>query len=176
MKSLRRTAICAALLVAGVDGGAAAAAAKTQDKDYLTSIEADKIREAESPNERIALFLNFAEDRLKKVQYELEHPSQTRHIEMLNSLLNAYVGCVDDAADLIQLGIEKQQNVRKGIDLMAARTKDFLVILQKISTDAPDAEYYKDTLNDAVEGTQDASKEAEAAKKNVAPAPVRRKK
>lgn len=88
-------------------------------KDYLSGVEADKIREAETPNERITLFLNFADDRLKKLQYELEHPSQANHAEMVNSLLNAYVGCVDDAADLIQLGIEKQQNIRKGIDLMA---------------------------------------------------------
>jgi hypothetical protein len=150
-------------------------AAQTQ-KDYLSGVEADKIREAETPNERITLFLTFADDRLKKLQYELEHPSQANHAEMINSLLNAYVGCVDDAADLIQLGIEKQQNIRKGIDLMASRTKEFLVILQKIPTDAPDAEYYKDNLDDAMEGTRDASKEAEAAKKNVAPPPVRRKK
>jgi hypothetical protein len=145
-------------------------------KDYLSSIEADKIRDAESPDERIKLFLSFADDRLKKLQYELEHPSPTRHAEMLNSLLNAYVGCVDDAADLIQLGIEKQQNIRKGIDLMAARTKEYLVILQKIPTDSPDADMYKDNLEDAKEGTQDASKEAEAAKRKVAPPPVRRKK
>jgi hypothetical protein len=59
---------------------------------------------------------------------------------------------------------------------MASRTKDFLVILQKIPTDASGAEFYKDNLDDAVEGTRDASKEAEAAKKNVAPPPVRRKK
>jgi hypothetical protein len=149
--------------------------AQTQ-KDYLSGVEADKIREAETPNERITLFLAFADDRLKKLQYELEHPSQTNHAEMINSLLNAYVGCVDDAADLIQLGIEKQQNVRKGIDLMASRTKDFLAFLQKIPTDAADAELYKDNLDDAMEGTRDASKEAEAAKKNVAPPPVRRKK
>jgi hypothetical protein len=154
---------------------AARGAAQTQ-KDYLSGVEADKIREAETPNERITLFLTFADDRLKKLQYELEHPSQANHAEMINSLLNAYVGCVDDAADLIQLGIEKQQNIRKGIDLMASRTKEFLVILQKIPTDAPDAEYYKDNLDDAMEGTRDASKEAEAAKKNVAPPPVRRKK
>ena len=152
------------------------AEAQTQQKDYLSGVEADKIREAETPNERITLFLTFADDRLKKLQYELEHPSQTNHMEMINSLLNAYVGCVDDAADLIQLGIEKQQNIRKGIDLMAARTKDFLVILQKIPTDTPDAELYKENLDDAMEGTRDASKEAEAAKKNVAPPPVRRKK
>ncbi len=151
------------------------AGAQTQ-KDYLSSIEADKIREAETPNQRITLFLSFADDRIKKLQYELEHPSENRHVEMVNSLLNAYVGCVDDAADLIQLGMEKQQNIRKGIDLMASRTKDFLAILQKIPTDAPGAELYKDNLDDAMEGTQDAAKEADAAKKNVAPPPVRRKK
>src|SRR5260370_42274729 len=100
-----------------------------QEKDYLSAVEADKIRDAETSNERIRLFLSFAEDRLKKFQYELEHPSSNRHAEMLNALLNAYIGCVDDASDLIQLGIEKQENIRKGIDLMASRTKAFLPIL-----------------------------------------------
>jgi hypothetical protein len=152
-----------------------ARAGQAPQKDYLSAIEADKIRDAETPNERIALFLAFAEDRLKKIQYELEHPSQSRHAEMINGLLNAYVGCVDDAADLIQLGIEKQQNIRKGIDLMAARTKEFLTLLQKIPTAGADAEMYKDNLSDAIEGTQDASREADEAKKNVAPPPVRRK-
>src|SRR5580692_9202121 len=157
-------------------GGVPARTEAQTQKDYLSSIEADKIREAETPNERISPFLSFADDRIKKLQYELEHPSENKHVEMLNSLLNAYVGCVDDAADLIQLGIEKQQNIRKGIDLMASRTKEFLAILQKIPTDQPDTEFYKDNLDDAIEGTQDASKEADAAKKNVAPPPVRRKK
>lgn len=161
------------IIVHGVAG--ALAGAQTQ-KDYLSSVEADKIREAETPNERITLFLSFADDRLKKLQYELDHPSQTSHAEMVNSLLNAYVGCVDDAADLIQLGIEKQHNVRKGIDLMVSRTKDFLATLQKIPSDGPGAEMYKDNLDDALEGTRDAAREAEEAKKNVAPPPVRRKK
>ncbi len=168
---------CIVFLSVGFFYGAAAVRASSQtQKDYLSSIEADKIREADTPNERITLFLSFADDRIKKLQYELEHPSENRHAEMVNSLLNAYVGCVDDAADIIQLGIEKQQNIRKGIDLMASRTKEFLGILQKIPTDAPDSEFYKDNLDDALEGTRDASKEAEAAKKNVAPPPVRRKK
>src|SRR5437879_12597418 len=114
-------------------------AAAPPQKDYLTPLEADKIRDAENnTNERIRLFLSFAEDRLKKFQYELEHPSQNRHAEMLNALLNAYVGCVDDASDLIQLGIEKQDNIRKGIDLMASRTKDFLPILEKLAASAPE--------------------------------------
>ena len=144
-------------------------------KDYLTSLEADKIRDAETVNERIKLFLTFADDRLKKFQYELDHPSSNRHGDMLNSLLNAYVGCVDDAADLIQLGIEKQDNIRQGVDLMASRTKEFLVVLEKLSNDGAEREIYKDNLDDAIEGTRDAMNDAEKAKKKVAPPPVRRK-
>ena len=94
---------------------------------------------------------------------------------MLNSLLNGYVGCVDDASDLIQLGIEKQENIRKGIDLMASRTKEFLTILEKLSTEGPEPDLYKDNLDDAIEGTRDAMNDAEKAKKKVAPPPVRRK-
>jgi hypothetical protein len=146
-----------------------------QQKEYLSALEADKSRDAETVNERIRLFLTFADDRLKKFQYELDHPSSNRHADMLNSLLNAYVGCVDDAADLIQLGIEKQDNIRKGIDLMTARTKEFLVVLEKLSTDGAEREFYKDNLDDAIEGTRDAMNDAEKAKKKVAPPPIRRK-
>ena len=146
-----------------------------QKKDYLSSGEADKIRDAETVNDRIKLFLTFADDRLKKFQYELDHPSTNRHSDMLNSLLNAYVSCVDDAADLIQLGIEKQDNIRLGVDMMTARTKAFLAVLEKLSTDGTERELYKDTLDDAIEGTRDAMNDAEKAKKKVAPPPVRRK-
>jgi hypothetical protein len=146
-----------------------------QQKDYLSALEADKIRDAETVNERVKLFLTFADDRLKKFQYELEHPSSNRHADMLNSLLNAYIGCVDDASDLIQLGIEKQDNIRKGIDLMATRTKEFLAILEKLSAEGAEREIYKDNLEDAIEGTRDAMNDAEKAKKKVAPPPVRRK-
>lgn len=146
-----------------------------QQKDYLSALEADKIRDAESTSAKVKLFLQFADDRLKKFQYELEHPSSNSHLEFLNSLLNAYIGCVDDAADLIQLGIQKQENVRPAIDLMASRTKDYLAILDKYSTSGPELELYKETLDDAIEGTKDAMNDAESAKKKVAPPPVRRK-
>jgi len=150
------------------------AAAQTP-KDYLSALEADKIRDAETSSARVKLFLTFADDRLKKFQYELEHPSPSRHFEILNGLLNGYVGCVDDAADLIQLGVQKQENIRPGIDAMAAQAKSFLAVLEKLSAEGTEKELYKDTLDDAIEGTRDALKEAEAAKKNVAPPPVRRK-
>jgi len=152
-----------------------AVSSRAEQKDYLSAVEADKIRDAETTNDRIKLFLTFAEDRLKKFQYELQHPSSNKHPEMLNALMNAYVGCVDDAADLVQLGIQKQENIRPAIDLMASRTKEFLQILEKLSADGTEIDIYKDNLDDAIEGTRDAMNDAEKAKKAVAPPPVRRK-
>jgi hypothetical protein len=149
--------------------------AQRPEKDYLSGVEADKIRDAETPNERIKLFLTFAQDRLKKFQYELEHPSPNKHTEMLNYLMNSYIGCVDDAADIIQVGLDHQDNIREGVDVMVVKAKEFLPILEKFKADGTQIDLYKDNLDDAIEGTQDAMNEAEKAKKKAAPPPVRRK-
>ena len=171
MKHLRRISFAVFIILLYV----ASANAQAVKKDYLSDYEADKIRDAETPNERIKLFVQFADERLKKFKYELDHPSASRHSEMLNYLMNSYIGCVDDASDLIQEGIEKQQNVRAGVDLMANKAKEFLETLKKISADAKEIDIYKLNLDDAIEGTQDAINDAEKAKKSVAPPPTRRK-
>ena len=149
--------------------------AQFEQKDYLSPMESDKIRDAETTNDRLKLFVTFADDRLKKFQYELQHPSANRHGEMLNGLMNGYVGCLDDAADLMQLGIEKQENIRSGIDLINTKAKEFLEALNKIATDKVDIDIYKDNRDDAIEGTKDAITDSDKAKKSVAPPPVRRK-
>lgn len=149
--------------------------AQLEQKDYLSPMESDKIRDAETTNDRLKLFVTFADDRLKKFQYELEHPSANRHGEMLNALMNGYVGCLDDAADLMQLGIEKQENIRSGIDLINTKAKEFLQALDKIAADKVDIDIYKDNLDDAIEGTKDAITDSDKAKKSVAPPPIRRK-
>jgi hypothetical protein len=149
--------------------------AQFEQKDYLSPMESDKIRDAETTNERLKLFVTFADDRLKKFQYELQHPSANRHGEMLNGLMNGYVGCLDDAADLMQLGIEKQENIRAGVDLINTKAKEFLEALNKIAADKVDIDIYKDNLDDAIEGTKDAITDSDKAKKAVAPPPVRRK-
>jgi hypothetical protein len=168
-------AVSLALCISVIATGFRPIPSHAAQKDYLSSLESDKIRDAEGTNERIKLFLTFADDRLKKFQYELQHPSSNKHPEMLNALMNAYVGCVDDAADLVQLGIQKQENIRAGIDLMASKSKEFLQVLEKLSADGIEVDIYKDNLDDAIEGTRDAMNDAEKAKKAVAPPPMRRK-
>ena len=153
-----------------------AASPTPQKKEYLTDSEADRIREAMEPGERIKLYISFAEDRLKKFQYEAARkPADRRRSEMLNSLMNAYAGCVDDAADQIGLAREKQADIRGALKVFKSKAKEFLATLQKIGPDDPELDSYKDTLDDAIEGTKDALADIDEAEKELSPAPVRRK-
>jgi hypothetical protein len=148
-----------------------------EKKDYLTDEEADKIRDAMTPGDRIKLYVSFAEDRLTKFQYELsrQNPDRRRD-EILNSLMNAYAGCMDDASDQIEVAKEKQVDIHAALKLLGTKEKGFLEILEKLDKGSgPDFESYKDTLEDAIEGTKDAMTVTDKAQKEMLPAPVRRK-
>jgi len=147
-----------------------------EKKDYLTDAEGDRIRDAVTPPERMKLFVEFAGDRLKKFQYELTRTvPEGRRAEILNGLLNAYAGCIDDAADQIEVAREKQVDIRAALKVMQSKGKEYLEALQKINEGGPEYETYKDTLQDAIEGTQDALSDVEKALKELNTAPVRRK-
>jgi hypothetical protein len=150
--------------------------APQEKKDYLTDSEADKIRDAYDPGDRIKLFMSFADDRLKKFEYELTRQTpDVRHDEMLNSLMNAFSGCVDDAADQIDVAKKRQVDIHRALKLMESKLKEYLPILQKLDKGSgPDYEAYKDTLEDAIQGSQDALSDVTKAEKEMLPPPVRR--
>jgi hypothetical protein len=152
-------------------------AAAQEEKDYLTQDEADKIRDAQNPSDRIKLFISFAEDRLDKFEYEVNRPThEAQYDDILNNLMNGYVGCVDDAADQIDVAQDKQADVRDAVKLMKAKDTEFLAKLQKFDqASGPDFEAYRYTLEDAIEGTKEAINDAADAEKALLPAPVRRK-
>ena len=154
----------------------AAAPARAQVKDYLTQGEADRIRDADLPANRIKLFISFAADRLKKFEYELDRGTQDRRRgERLSSLLNAYASCLDDAAELIDLGRERQWDIRAGIKEMLAKGKEYMEFLKKINESGADRKLYAATLEDAILATEDALKDAEKADKEYSPPPIRRR-
>lgn len=147
-----------------------------QVRDYLSDDEADKIRDARFPPEKIKLYVAFAEDRLNKFEYEIgRNVQERRRSEILNGLLNGYAGCVDDAADQIALAQEKHLDIREALKLMQAKDKAFLEILQKYDKDGPELDTYRETLEDAIEGTKDALSDIGDAQKEMQAPPVRRK-
>ena len=150
--------------------------ATAQRKEYLSDAEADKIRGAATPAERIELYMTFADDRLKKFDYEIHRSvPEARRSEILNGLLNGYVGCVDDAADQIDAAHEKHLDIRDALKKMKEKDKGFLEILEKYDMPGPDLETYEDTLEDAIDGTKEAISDAEDAEKETPSGPVRRK-
>ncbi|MFZ3214958.1 MAG: hypothetical protein WA192_02760 [Candidatus Acidiferrales bacterium] len=170
--------IAAALLLLGTVAALAPRAARAQEekKDYLTDSEGDRIRDAVTPPDRMKLFVSFADDRLKKFQYELTRTvPEGRRSEILNGLLNAYQACMDDATDQIEIAREKQVDIRSALKSMQSKSKEFLEILQKINQGGPEYDTYKDTLGDAIEGTQDDLSDVDKALKELNPAPMRRK-
>jgi hypothetical protein len=165
-----------AILPAVLCIAAAPASSQQVRKEYLSGSEADKIRDAETPQERIHLFVTFATDRLTKLKYELAHPTaDRRRAERLNSLINAYSGCLDDGADLMLIAIEKQQDVHLAVKEFQTKGKEFIEYLQQLAKNGPELDSYRNNLDDAIEATQDALKDADKAAKDIAPPPVRRK-
>jgi hypothetical protein len=146
------------------------------EKDYLTDAESDKVRDADTPAARIRLFMGFAEDRIKKFDYELNRKvPEARRTEILNFLLNSYSGCIDDAADQLDVAKEKQLDVRAEIKMMKTKDAEFLEKLQKYEKEGPELDTYRETLEDAIEGTKDALTDIGDAEKEATPGPVRRK-
>jgi hypothetical protein len=162
-------ALAAAMLIS-------AASAQEERKDYLTDAEGDQIRDARLPVDRIPLFVKFANARLKQFQYDLDHKkTENRRAENLNGLLNAYASCVDDAADQVEIAIEMGQDARSAVKGFQAQAKAFLDILQKLKQDGPELDTYSDTLDDAIDATQDALTDLEKASKQSSQPPIRRK-
>ena len=167
------------LLLASILNAAPArlANAAPQKKEYLSEAEADKIREAGATGPRIVLFATFASDRIKKLHYEFAHfdSADRKRAERLNNLINGYTGCIDDAADLLEIGIEKQQDIRDGVKALQSGLKEFLPYLQGLAANGLERETYKENLDDAIEATQDAAMEVDKAAKETSAPPERRK-
>jgi len=153
----------------------AALYAQETKKDYLSPNEADQIRDAENVSARVKLFLDFAEDRLKKIDYELARKERNRDwSDRMWSLINAYTGCVDDAADFLESGLEKQENLRPGTKDLEKRTKEFLPRVKELRANPALAQFSSD-LDDAIEATQDAADTAQKVAKELSAAPERRR-
>lgn len=164
-------AICAALLGVGQ-----ATAARPQLHDYLSDAEAGKIRDATAPSERIKLYISFAEDRLDKFKYELNRTAPERdRSDVLNGLLHAYEGCMDDASDEIDDARLNQADIKQSLNLMNQKSKSFLSQLRNYSKSGRYLSDYSDTLEDAIDSTTGALSEVADAQKNMLPAVVRRK-
>lgn len=147
------------ILVGGLALVGASGPRAAQQTEYLTAAEVQEVRDTQEPNQRVKLFLGFADERLLRFEKALAPApgSKPTHPDVLQDLLNNFINAVDDAAGTLEWALERGGvDLRKSRDEVGKRGEDFLARLARIQQSYPIAEGdLRYDLDDAVEATQD---------------------
>ncbi len=123
--------------------------------DFLTTDEADQVREAQEPSDRLNLYTVFARLRLDQVQSLMKQQKPGR-AGQVHDLLEEY-GKIIDAIDTVSDdALERKLDIGVGVKAVASAEKDFLPALEKIRDSQPkDLGRYDFVLEQAIDSTRD---------------------
>lgn len=147
------------LLIAALGLGLAAGSVCAQQPDYLTPEEVEKVRDAQEPNKRVALFLEFAAGRLLLFEKALAGAPGQEPVRpyQLKDMLNDFIRAVDDSADALDTALNRGgADLRKTRVLLIKDGAEFLARLERAQKTEPGAsEDLRYDLEDAVEAVRD---------------------
>jgi aromatic ring-cleaving dioxygenase len=133
----------------------AAPLAAQQQRDFLTIDEGDQIREAQDPNERIALYITFAQQRLSQVDHWLAKEKAGRSI-LIHDALDDYANIIDAIDTVADDALQRHVNVKVGLTAVATAESEMLSRLEQIQDSQPkDMSRYDFVLRQSIAGTKD---------------------
>jgi hypothetical protein len=126
-----------------------------QDRDFLTPDEADQIREAQDPNDRLLLYVRFAKQRMDLLQQYLAKDKAGRSI-FIHNTLEDYSNIIEAIDTVSDDALRHKRPIDKGLLTVLNAEKDFLDQLNKIQDSEPkDLDRYKFVLTQAIDTTTD---------------------
>lgn len=156
---MKKWLICAALLASAMPALA--------DRDFLTSDEIEKVRDAQEPNERLKLYVVFARQRVDQLQRLLEKEKKGRSL-LARQLLEDYTNIIDAMDTVSDDALKRGADIAVGQAAMREAENRMLTELQKIKDRNPsDIDLYSVDLTEALAATSDSldlSKEDDAAR------------
>jgi hypothetical protein len=124
-------------------------------RDFLTSDEVEKVREAQEPNERLKIYVLFARQRLDQLQRLLGKEKKGRSLEA-RQLLEDYTNLIDALDTVSDDGLKRGTDLAVGTTAVREAENRFLAQLQKIKDKPPaDLELYSVALTEALAATSD---------------------
>lgn len=126
-----------------------------EDRDYLTPNEVDQIREAQDPNARLVLYVQFAKMRMDLLNQYVAKDKPGRSVFIHNTLedYSKIIEAIDSVSDD---ALRHNRPIDKGMIAVANAEKEFLEKLNKIQDGDPrDLDRYKFVLSQAIDTTSD---------------------
>jgi hypothetical protein len=124
-------------------------------RDFLTTEEADLVRLAQDPNDRLKLYVQFAKQRLELVRQLLTQEKPGR-AGMVHDLLEDYTNIIDAIDTVADDALQRKLEIDLGMEAVAAGEKDMLAVLEKIAASPPkDFERFEFVFQQALETTRD---------------------
>jgi hypothetical protein len=124
-------------------------------RDFLTSDEVEKVREAQEPNQRLKLYVLFARQRIDQLQRLLEKEKKGRSLAA-RELLEDYTNIIDALDTVSDDALERGADLNLGTGAVRDAENRFLTQLQKIRDRAPaDLDLYSVALTEALAATSD---------------------
>lgn len=130
------------------------AAPLAAQKDFLTADETDQVRLVQDPDERLALYVKFAQQRISLLD-QLFAKQKAGRSGLIHDTLEQYTEIIDAIDSYIDNSIHKQKPPMT-MGAVAKAQKEMMAQLEKFAElDPPDKGRYQFALDQAIETTKD---------------------
>ena len=124
-------------------------------RDFLRADEVDLLRAAQDPNERLPLYVKFAQERISQIQ-QYAAKEKAGRAALIRETLDDYTKIIAAIATVTDAALKRGKTVEKGLAFVTSGERDLLGALRRLARSTPpDMAIYKFSLDQAIGATSD---------------------